>query len=128
MFSPSHPSGTSVSVGWSKLCHSTLEEFPPSRRTRFPLSRITAVFDPGDDDDGRDADDRLDDHTVAGADDGGLARPTSSRLPSSADTRSLAEATSERGAARLPTQMTIWTWMFFAPIDIQEFREINKIS
>jgi hypothetical protein len=109
LFSPSHAPGTCVSVGWSKLCHSTLEALPPSRRTRLPSSRITAVLAPGED--GRDVDDMLDDQTTDEADDGDDG-PTSSRLPSAEDTRSWAEATSERGRARLATQMTVWTGMF----------------
>ena len=109
LFSPSHPSGTSVSVGWSKLCHSTLEELPPSRRTRLLLSRITARFDSGDDN--TDEDDRLDDHTTPReAED--LLSPTSSRLPSSGETRSSADATPDRGLTRLATQTTVCAGTF----------------
>ncbi|WVZ71585.1 LOW QUALITY PROTEIN: hypothetical protein U9M48_020157 [Paspalum notatum var. saurae] len=101
--SPSHASGTSVSVGWSKLCQSTREDElpPPSRSTRFPSSRITATFDDDDDDDA------LVDHTTTTAEEGGwVVRPTSWRLPSSGETRSSAESALERGLARLATQMT----------------------
>jgi len=88
-----------------------LEELPPSRRTRLPLSRITATFDPGEDDTDED-DDRFDDHRTPGVAEDGLS-PTSSRFPSE-DTRSSVEATPEpdRGLTRLPTQMTVCTGTF----------------
>jgi len=42
----SHPSfapGKSVSVGWSKLCHKTSDEFEESLRMRFPLLKSIAM-------------------------------------------------------------------------------------
>ncbi|WVZ56352.1 hypothetical protein U9M48_006900 [Paspalum notatum var. saurae] len=42
---PTQPPGTSVSVGWSKLCQTIADELPPLRpcRTKFPVSRSTAA-------------------------------------------------------------------------------------